>query len=227
MTTVGPGVVTFLFTDLVGSTALIDRLGDDAADSVRREHFDVLRKAVEDAGGEEVKSLGDGLMVSFASPVAALSCAVAMQRSMAEGDLRIRVGVHAGEPVHEGDDYFGTPVVVAKRLCDRADGGQILATELHAGMETLASSWAAVSRGGGDAAGLARQAISVLDGLELPLLKGRAYDVLGRALAGDDPVSAAEAFRQAIARFESCGAMWRRDRALAELERTAGGSRSG
>ncbi|HEV3362604.1 MAG TPA: AAA family ATPase, partial [Acidimicrobiia bacterium] len=81
-----------------------------------------------------VKNLGDGLMVSFASPVAALSCAVAMQRSMAEGDLRIRVGVHAGEPAHEGDDYFGTPVVVAKRLCDRADGGQILATELLAGL---------------------------------------------------------------------------------------------
>lgn len=128
------GVVTFLFTDLVGSTALIDRLGDDAADSVRRHHFDVLRKAVEEAGGEEVKNLGDGVMVSFASPVAALSCAVAMQRSMAEGDLRIRVGVHAGEPVHEGDDYFGTPVVVAKRLCDRADGAQILTTELLAGL---------------------------------------------------------------------------------------------
>jgi len=131
----GPaGVVTFLFTDLVGSTALIDRLGDDAADSVRRDHFDVLRKAVVEAGGEEVKNLGDGLMVSFASPVAAVSCAVAMQRALAESDLRIRVGVHAGEPAHEGDDYFGTPVVVAKRLCDRAEGGQILATELLAGL---------------------------------------------------------------------------------------------
>jgi class 3 adenylate cyclase/tetratricopeptide (TPR) repeat protein len=131
----GPaGVVTFLFTDLVGSTALIDRLGDDAADSVRRDHFDVLRKAVVEAGGEEVKNLGDGLMVSFTSPVAALSCAVAMQRSMAEGELRIRVGVHAGEPVQEAEDYFGTPVVIAKRLCDRADGGQILATELLAGL---------------------------------------------------------------------------------------------
>ena len=132
--TVPAGVVAFLFTDLVGSTALIDRLGDDAADSVRREHFDVLRKAVEEAGGEEVKNLGDGLMVSFTSPVAAVSCAVAMQRALAESEHRIRVGVHAGEPVQEGDDYFGTPVVVAKRLCDRAEGGQILATELLAGL---------------------------------------------------------------------------------------------
>ncbi|MCA1843717.1 MAG: adenylate/guanylate cyclase domain-containing protein, partial [Actinobacteria bacterium] len=128
------GVVTFLFTDLVGSTALIDRLGDDAADSLRRDHFDVLHKAVEEAGGEEVKNLGDGLMVSFSSPVAALSCAVAMQRAMAGSEQRIRVGVHAGEPAQEGDDYFGTPVVIAKRLCDRADGGQILATELLAGL---------------------------------------------------------------------------------------------
>jgi len=134
MTTSGAGVVTFLFTDLVGSTALIDRLGDDAADSVRRDHFDVLRKAVEEAGGEEVKNLGDGLMVSFASPAAALACAVAMQRALAGSDQRIRIGVHAGEPAQEGDDYFGTPVVVAKRLCDRAEGGQILATELLAGL---------------------------------------------------------------------------------------------
>jgi class 3 adenylate cyclase len=67
----------------------------------------VLRKAVEEAGGDEVKNLGDGLMVSFASPVAALACAVAMQRSMAEGDLRIRVGVHAGEPVHEATTTSG------------------------------------------------------------------------------------------------------------------------
>ena len=128
------GVVTFLFTDLVGSTALIDRLGDDAADSVRRNHFNLLRKSIEEAGGEEVKNLGDGLMVSFASPVAAVSCAVAMQRALAESEHRIRVGVHAGEPVQDGDDYFGTPVVVAKRLCDRAEGGQILATELLAGL---------------------------------------------------------------------------------------------
>ena len=141
------GVVTFLFTDLVGSTTLIDRLGDDAADSVRRDHFDMLRKAVEEAGGEEVKNLGDGLMVSFASPVAAVSCAVAMQRAVAESDLRIRVGVHAGEPAHEGDDYFGTPVVVAKRLCDRAEGGQILATELLAGLVGTRGGFRFVSRG--------------------------------------------------------------------------------
>ena len=141
------GVVTFLFTDLVGSTALIDRLGDDAADSVRRNHFDLLRKSIEEAGGEEVKNLGDGLMVSFASPVAAVSCAVAMQRALAESEHRIRVGVHAGEPVQDGDDYFGTPVVVAKRLCDRAEGGQILATELLAGLVGTRGGFTFLARG--------------------------------------------------------------------------------
>jgi class 3 adenylate cyclase len=130
----GPaGVVTFLFTDLVGSTALIDRLGDDVADEVRRGHFELLRQAVAESGGQEVKNLGDGLMVSFVSPVAALSCATAMQRAVADSGLELRVGLHAGEPALEGDDYFGTPVVVAKRLCDLARGGQIVASELLAG----------------------------------------------------------------------------------------------
>jgi class 3 adenylate cyclase len=130
----GPaGVITFLFTDLVGSTALIDRLGDDAADGVRRGHFELLRRAVTESGGREVKNLGDGLMVSFVSPVAALSCAVAMQRAVGGSGLELRVGLHAGEPTLEGDDYFGTPVVVAKRLCDLARGGQIVASELLAG----------------------------------------------------------------------------------------------
>jgi DNA-binding SARP family transcriptional activator/class 3 adenylate cyclase len=136
----GPGgVVTFLFTDLVGSTELLGSLGEDAAEELRRTHFALLRTAVTDAGGEEVKNLGDGLMVIFASPLAALRCAVAIQESVAEHNrsaperaLRVRVGLHAGEPVRAEEDFFGTAVVVAKRLCDRADGGQVLASALVA-----------------------------------------------------------------------------------------------
>ncbi|HEV3364603.1 MAG TPA: AAA family ATPase, partial [Acidimicrobiia bacterium] len=79
-----------------------------------------------------MKSLGDGLMVSFASPVAALSCAVAMQGAVAGSGLELRVGVHAGEPIREESDLFGGAVVVAKRLCDAADGGQILTSQLVA-----------------------------------------------------------------------------------------------
>ena len=131
------GVVTLLFTDLVGSTVLLDRLGDDAAEDVRCRHFTLLRRALADTGGEEIKNLGDGLMASFTSPLEALSCAVAMQRSVAEAnqseaavDLQIRIGLHAGEAILDDGDYHGTAVVVAKRLCDRADGGQILAGDL-------------------------------------------------------------------------------------------------
>ncbi|HMC80223.1 MAG TPA: BTAD domain-containing putative transcriptional regulator, partial [Acidimicrobiia bacterium] len=130
------GVVTFLFTDLVGSTELLQQLGDDTADELRRRHFRLLREAVSARGGNEVKSLGDGLMVAFASPLAAVGCAVAVQQAVERdnrrhsGALAVRVGLHAGEPLSEDDDYFGTPVVVAKRLCDRAEGGQILASAL-------------------------------------------------------------------------------------------------
>ncbi len=130
-------MVAVLFTDLVGSTELLERLGDDAAEAVRRTHFGLLRAAVARTGGQEVKNLGDGLMVVFPSTIAAVSCAVAVQHAVrthnehhpAEAFL-VRVGLQVGEPIREEDDYFGTPVVVAKRLCDAAQGGQILTSEL-------------------------------------------------------------------------------------------------
>jgi DNA-binding NarL/FixJ family response regulator/class 3 adenylate cyclase len=124
--------VTILFTDVVGSTSLFARRGDEAADVLRREHFATLRAAVAEHGGREVKSTGDGLMVAFASAVGALRCAVAMQRATtgaAEG-LAVRVGLDAGEPLRDGEDLYGTPVIVASRLCDAAESGEILATEV-------------------------------------------------------------------------------------------------
>ena len=81
--------VAILFTDIVGSTELSQRLSPEAADEVRRAHFAVLRQAVAEAGGTEVKNLGDGLMVVFASASAALACAVAMQQGV-EQDNRHR-----------------------------------------------------------------------------------------------------------------------------------------
>jgi DNA-binding NarL/FixJ family response regulator/class 3 adenylate cyclase len=124
--------VTILFTDLVGSASLFERHGDEAADAVRREHFGVLRRAVAEHGGREVKSTGDGLMVAFPSAVSAVRCAADMQRATAaaEGDLELRVGIEAGEPLSEGDDLYGTPVIVASRLCDLAGAGEILASEV-------------------------------------------------------------------------------------------------
>jgi class 3 adenylate cyclase len=130
------GIVTVLFTDLVGSTALLDRLGDDAYESVRRAHFDALSEVVDGHGGVVVKNLGDGLMVVLESAVNALGCAIAMQQAVERHGRRsgqplsIRIGLDVGEPTVVDGDYFGTPVVVAKRLCDAANGGQILASAL-------------------------------------------------------------------------------------------------
>jgi len=135
------GVVTLLFTDLARSTELFERLGDDAAQAVLAAHLAMLRESVQATGGRVVKSLGDGLMVAFPSPLDALRCAVRMQEDVARQSearpasrLGLRVGVHVGEPVRDEDDLFGTSVVVAKRLCDRAEEGQILASELVSGL---------------------------------------------------------------------------------------------
>ena len=122
---------TILFTDHVASATLFDRRGDEAADAVRREHFARLRRAVAEHGGREVKSTGDGLMVTFSSAVAAVRCAVDMQRATAAaGEHGLTIGLDAGEPLPDGDDLYGTPVIVASRLCDAAGAGEILASEV-------------------------------------------------------------------------------------------------
>jgi class 3 adenylate cyclase/tetratricopeptide (TPR) repeat protein len=121
---------TILFTDLVNSTELMQRAGDEDAQRIFKAHYQLLRDAVSANGGSEVKSLGDGLMVAFASAADAVRCAIMVQqaslRRVGGERLAVRVGINAGEPMSEGDDYFGTPVVVARRLCDRAGPGQIL-----------------------------------------------------------------------------------------------------
>ncbi len=133
-------IVTLLFTDLTGSSALLERLGDEAGEDLRRRHFAILREAVAETGGQEVKNLGDGLMVVFDSAVAASMCGIAIQRAIQRHNagtgtkLGVRVGIHVGEPVRDEDDYFGAAVVVAKRLCDSARAGQILISSLVKGL---------------------------------------------------------------------------------------------
>ena len=122
--------VAILFTDLVGAAALFERHGDDAADALRRGHFARLRAAIDAHGGREIKSTGEGLMVAFTSAAAAVRCAVEMQRqtSGTVGGLQARIGIDAGEPLADGDDLYGTPVIVARHLCDAAADGEVLAT---------------------------------------------------------------------------------------------------
>jgi class 3 adenylate cyclase/DNA-binding SARP family transcriptional activator len=130
------GTVTLLFTDQVGSTETLQRLGDEEGERLRRAHFALLREAAGMHGGEEVKNLGDGLMVAFVSAVDAVVCAITMQqavdraRASGEPQFAVRIGLNVGEPIRDEGDYFGTPVVIAKRLCDAGAPGQILASEL-------------------------------------------------------------------------------------------------
>ena len=137
------GVLAVLFTDLVGSTELMVRLGDAAFDELRGEHFARLREIVAAHGGSEVKNTGDGVMATFPSAVAALGAAVAAQETTehqslsAPGPMSLRVGLAIGEVAFEDGDVFGTPVVEAARLVAAAGSGQILATAL---VRTMAGS---------------------------------------------------------------------------------------
>ena len=131
------GTVVICFTDIVESTALLSRLGDDAFDDLRRRHFAELTREVETLGGEVVKNLGDGLMISFTSASDAVVAAVAMQRAVdssgrrRESDqLQIRIGVSAGDATFENGDWFGVPVVESARLCAAAQADQILVSEV-------------------------------------------------------------------------------------------------
>ncbi len=131
------GLVTILFTDVEGSTALTERLGDARARDVLRNHERIVREALRTHGGAEVKAMGDGFMASFSSATRALECAIAMQRAFAahadehpETPIRVRIGLNAGEPIAEDEDLFGTAVQVAARLCAHAQPCQILASNV-------------------------------------------------------------------------------------------------
>ena len=116
------GTITVLFSDIVGSTDHLVRLGDRDWDEVRRAHFAVLREALTRHGGVEVKNTGDGLMAVFRSVVEAVNCAVAMQQGarrvvVGGAPVGLRIGISTGEASEEQGDWFGTPVVEAARLC--------------------------------------------------------------------------------------------------------------
>ncbi len=121
---------TILFTDLEGSTALTQHLGDEGAQELLRGHNAAVRVALDEHGGHEVKHTGDGIMASFPSAVAAVTAALAMQRDLAGGEVRVRIGLNAGEPIAEDDDLFGLSVIKAARIGDRAEPGQVLVSDV-------------------------------------------------------------------------------------------------
>jgi class 3 adenylate cyclase len=126
-----------LFTDIVGHTEMMSRLGDERGRAVLREHERITRDVLKAHGGTEVKTMGDGFMASFGSVTKAVECAVALQRAFAkrEGEpLSVRVGLNAGEPIEEDGDLFGATVILASRIAAKAEGGEILVAETVRGL---------------------------------------------------------------------------------------------
>jgi class 3 adenylate cyclase len=128
-----PGIRTILFTDIVESTTLTQTLGDEAAMALLDVHNTVVRGALANLGGREVKHTGDGIMASFVSAAAAVKCATQIQRDLAKhGEnqrdraVKVRIGAAAGEPVEQHHDLFGCTVQLAARLCGHAAPEQIL-----------------------------------------------------------------------------------------------------
>ena len=149
---------TVLFTDIVGHTEMMQRLGDERGREVLREHERITREVLKAHDGTEIKTMGDGFMASFGSVTRAVECAVALQRTFDERNaalsahpeqaalsqarggrvegprphgepLHVRVGLNAGEPIEEEGDLFGASVILAARIAARAGPGEILIPE--------------------------------------------------------------------------------------------------
>ena len=126
----GVSQVALLFTDLQGSTALYERVGDAAAFNMVREHFALLASIVRDNDGAVVKTIGDAVMASFGDPAHAVKAALAMQEKIVDHELVLKLGVHAGPSVvvtlNDRLDYFGSTVNMAARLQGQSAGGDIV-----------------------------------------------------------------------------------------------------
>lgn len=131
---------TFMFTDIVGSTSLVEAIGDEAWAAVLRWHDQALRSQFAAHHGEEIDHAGDGFFVAFVDVESAIACAVAIQRALAEHrqthgfSPQVRIGVHASEATSQGTGYHGKGVHRAARIGALADGGEILVSQ-----ETLAA----------------------------------------------------------------------------------------
>lgn len=133
------GIRTILFTDVVGSTSMTQRLGDDASMALLQVHDEVVRRALESFGGREVKHTGDGLMAAFLSAASAVRCANHIHQTLGEHAwesdecaVKVRIGAAAGEPVESNRDLFGSTVQLASRLCSHAQPEQSLVSNVVA-----------------------------------------------------------------------------------------------
>ncbi len=131
------GPITVLFTDIVGSTKITQELGDEGAQKIVRAHNAIVRVALKDYGGTEVKHTGDGIMARFAHSHQSVEASLVMLRGVAAHNkewpalpLHMRIGINAGEPIVEDNDLFGSTVQMAARVCDAAETDGILVTNI-------------------------------------------------------------------------------------------------
>jgi predicted ATPase/class 3 adenylate cyclase len=122
------GTVTFLFTDIEGSTRLLHELGD-AYPKVLADHRNALRAAFADHSGVEVDTQGDAFFVAFASAIDAANAALSAQRALAGSKVKVRMGIHTGDPTLTTEGYVGIDVHRGARICAAGHGGQILASK--------------------------------------------------------------------------------------------------
>lgn len=131
---------TVMYTDIVGHTDMMQRLGDTKGRDVLREHERITRDLLKQYGGAEVKTMGDGFLAQFGSLTSAMECAIALQRAFAAHTesmpepLHVRVGLNAGEPIEEDGDLFGSTVILASRIAAKAGAGEILVPDTVRGL---------------------------------------------------------------------------------------------
>lgn len=130
------GTVTIAFSDMEGFTAMTQRLGDAAAHEVIKHHNQIVRRALKRYGGQEVELQGDGFLLAFPDTAQAIRCASAIQQACAEHSakageepIRVRIGLHRGTPIQEGDRFFGITVILAARIASQASGAQVLVSQ--------------------------------------------------------------------------------------------------
>src|SRR5688500_11689694 len=129
------GTVSFLFTDIEGSTALLQQIGDGPYVAVLEEHHKLLRDAFSKERGHEIDTQGDAFFVVFPDARNAVAAAAEAQRAVAAHKwppgirVRVRMGVHTGEPTLGGDNYVGIDVHRAARICSAGYGGQVVLSE--------------------------------------------------------------------------------------------------
>jgi adenylate cyclase len=149
-----PRVITVLFTDIAGSTAMTQALGDAGAQEVVRAHNRVVREALTQFRGREVKHTGDGIMASFEQASDSVEAAIMMQQGAnghTQGNpnlpLYLKIGINAGEPIQEDNDLFGSTVQMSARVVDKAQKNEIFVTDVVKGI-CSGKSYRFVNRGG-------------------------------------------------------------------------------